>query len=126
MPDQKLTILAVGATGSIGGYVVDEALRLGHKVRALVRDPGKLKARPGLDGVVGDLTTPQSLLAAVDGAHAVVFTHGTYGRPDDAQRVDYGGVCNILTALGDKPARIALMTAISVTDRKGSHDRKRL
>lgn len=67
MPDQKLTILAVGATGSIGGHVVDKALRLGHKVRAFVRDPGKLKERPGLYTVVGDLTIPQSLPAAIDG-----------------------------------------------------------
>jgi nucleoside-diphosphate-sugar epimerase len=33
----SLTVLVVGATGSIGRLVVAEALRQGHSVRALVR-----------------------------------------------------------------------------------------
>ena len=45
--------------------------------------------------------------------------------PPDAEAVDYGGVRNVLAALGDKQARIALMTTIAVTDRKGAHDWKR-
>jgi len=36
-----MTVLVVGATGSIGRLVVEEALRQGHAVRALVRTPGK-------------------------------------------------------------------------------------
>jgi uncharacterized protein YbjT (DUF2867 family) len=34
MTDRLLTILAVGATGSIGSLVVEEAIRQGHAVRA--------------------------------------------------------------------------------------------
>ncbi len=37
MDTSKMTVLVVGATGSIGSLVVDEALRQGHAVRALVR-----------------------------------------------------------------------------------------
>lgn len=125
MTTPQLTILAVGASGSIGRHVVDEALRQGHTVRALVRDPTRFRRRHGLEIVVGDLTRPQSLLAAVDGVDAVVFTHGTYGSVREAESVDYGGVRNVLAALSDRQARIALMTAISVTDRKGAHDWKR-
>ncbi|MBK5122176.1 SDR family oxidoreductase [Burkholderia sp. R-69980] len=125
MNDHELTVLAVGATGSIGGHIIDEAISQGHKVRALVRNPGKLKQRPGLHIVVGDLTSQNSLLAAVESVDAIVFTHGTYGSPPDAEAVDYGGVRNVLAALGDKQARIALMTTIAVTDRKGAHDWKR-
>jgi uncharacterized protein YbjT (DUF2867 family) len=112
--------LAVGASGTIGRHVTDDALSQGHRVRALVRSPGKLNQRPGLEIVVGDLTRPQSLLAAVEGVDAIVFTHGTYGSPRDAEAVDYGGVRNVLATLGDKQARIALMTAIAVTDSKGA------
>jgi hypothetical protein len=36
--------------------------------------------------------------------------------------VDYGGVRNVLTALGDRPAGIALMTSIGVTNRTGSYN----
>ncbi|UHD44106.1 SDR family oxidoreductase [Aureimonas altamirensis] len=120
-----MNILAVGATGSIGAHVIDEALRQGHAVRALVRKAGKVKPHPGLEVVVADLTQPQTLSAAVEGVDAVIFTHGTYGSPRDAEAVDYGGVRNVLWALSDHPARIALMTAIAVTDRKGAHDWKR-
>ena len=41
---QKINkILVVGATGSIGRYVVTEALNKGYQVRALVRNPNKIQ-----------------------------------------------------------------------------------
>ena len=46
MNESQLTVLAIGATGSIGGHVIDEAVRQGHELRALVRDPGKFRLRP--------------------------------------------------------------------------------
>ncbi len=41
MANRPLTVLVVGATGSIGRLVVDEAIARGHTVRALVRDHAK-------------------------------------------------------------------------------------
>ncbi len=38
-----MKILVLGATGRTGKYVIEEALRKGHKVSAIVRDPQKLK-----------------------------------------------------------------------------------
>jgi uncharacterized protein YbjT (DUF2867 family) len=40
-----------------------------------------------------------------------------------AESVDYGGVSNVLRALGSRTARIALMTAIGVTNRTGDYNR---
>lgn len=37
-----MTVLLLGASGSIGRLVVDEALRSGHVVRALARDIAKI------------------------------------------------------------------------------------
>ena len=37
MSTPRMTVLIVGATGSIGRLVVEEAIRQGHGVRALVR-----------------------------------------------------------------------------------------
>ncbi len=125
MTHEPLRILSVGATGSIGVHVVDEALSSGHRVRALVRDPGKLTRRLGLEAVVGDLTRPDPLRSTIEGVDAIVFTHGTYGSLREAERVDYGGVRNILAALEGRQVRIALMTTIGATDRKGAHDWKR-
>ncbi|AEC17092.1 NmrA family NAD(P)-binding protein [Gallibacterium anatis] len=43
---QKINkILVVGATGSIGQYVVTEALNKGYQVRALVRTPNKTRLK---------------------------------------------------------------------------------
>lgn len=125
MTDRRLTILAVGATGSIGSLVVEEAIRQGHKVRALVRSASKARQLPReAESVSGDLTRPETLSAAVDGIDAIVFTHGSDGGGKAAsEAVDYGGVRNILAALGSRKARVALMTAIGVTNRNSSYNR---
>lgn len=120
------TLLVIGATGSIGELAVAEALRLGYTVRALVRSSAKAKSLPqGAEPVMGDLTKPETLADAVQGIDAVVFTHGSDGAGKvGAETVDYGGVRNVLTALGKRRARIALMTAIGVTNRIGSYNRE--
>lgn len=125
MSGRRLTVLVVGATGSIGRLVVEEAVRKGHAVRALARDPGKARRLlPGVEVVEGDLTRLDTLTAAVDGVDAIVFTHGSDGGGKaGAERVDYGGVRNVLAALGGRSVRIALMTAIGVTDREGKFNR---
>jgi uncharacterized protein YbjT (DUF2867 family) len=118
-----LTVLVIGATGSVGRLVVEEALRQGYRTRALVRNPGRARGLPPqTEVVVGDLIRPETLTAAVADVDAVVFTHGSQGGKVDAETVDYGGVRNILTALGDRPADIALMTSIGVTNRTGSYN----
>ena len=125
MNPRPLTVLVVGATGSIGRLVVAEALRQGHAVRALVRDLGRARGLPQeAQRVVGDLTRPQTLSAAVEGIDAIVFAHGSDGGGKAAaEQVDYGGVRNVLQALGGRQARIALMTAIGVTNRQRDYNR---
>ncbi|WP_372487436.1 SDR family oxidoreductase [Stenotrophomonas lacuserhaii] len=108
-------ILVVGATGSVGRLVVEEALNSGYRVRALVRDRARaekiLPVQASL--IVGDVTQLETLPAAVDGVAGIIFTHG--GGAGEARDVDYGAVRNTLFALGGRPARVALMTAIGVT-----------
>lgn len=43
-----MRILILGATGRVGSLIVEHALRDGHEVTALVRDPGKVQVREGL------------------------------------------------------------------------------
>lgn len=56
--------------------------------------------------------------------HAVVFAHDTHGSATGMEAVDYGGVRNVLSALGTRPARVALMTAIGVTNRAGAYNQR--
>ncbi|SDK55328.1 Uncharacterized conserved protein YbjT, contains NAD(P)-binding and DUF2867 domains [Arthrobacter sp. ov407] len=117
MSHHPSTVLIVGATGSIGRYAVAEALRQGYAVRALVRDRARAaRVLPaGADLVIGDLTRPETLGPAVDGVDAIVFTHGTTTSERDVRDNDYAGVANVLKALGGRPVRITLMTAIGTT-----------
>jgi len=69
----RLTIF--GATGGIGGELLDQAVAAGHDVTAVVRDPSKLPSSPnGVRVVTADLATrePAVLQSAVAGAHAVL------------------------------------------------------
>lgn len=74
--------------------------------------------------IVGDVTRPDTLARAVEGADAIVLTLGSDGGGKvGAESVDYGGVRNVLEALAPSKARIALMTSIGVTDRAGAYNR---
>jgi uncharacterized protein YbjT (DUF2867 family) len=123
-PLQK-NVLVVGATGSIGRLVVEEAVKQGYTVRALVRSQAKAVQLPtAAQIVIGDVTRPDTLAAAVNDIDAIVFTLGSDGAGKvGAETVDYGGVRNILAALGSRKVRIALMTSIGVTNRTGSYNR---
>jgi uncharacterized protein YbjT (DUF2867 family) len=124
MSNRPSTVLVVGATGSIGRLVVEEALADGYSVRALIRSEARARQLPAeATAVIGNLTQPETLAAAVDSVDAVVFVHGSQGGKADMEAVDYGGVHNVLTALGDQPARIALMTLIGITNRNTSYNR---
>jgi uncharacterized protein YbjT (DUF2867 family) len=121
--DRPLTVLVIGSTGSVGRLVVDEAVRAGHHVRALVRSPDRARDLPsGVQAVVAELTRAEGLFDAVRDVDAVVFTHGSNGSKADMEAVDYGGVRSVLTALGDQPARVALMTLVGVTNRSSSYN----
>ncbi|KGH46803.1 hypothetical protein IN07_10180 [Modestobacter caceresii] len=121
MTDQPSSVLVVGATGSIGRRVVAAALLHGLDVRALVRDPARAeRVLPGADLVWGDLEETTGLATAVRGVDAIVFTHGGNGSPDQARRIDYGGVANVLAALDGRTPRVALMTSIGVS-RRGAY-----
>jgi uncharacterized protein YbjT (DUF2867 family) len=107
-------VLVVGATGSIGRHVVAAASRHGLRVRALARDVARARhLLPDAEVVSGDLTDPDGLAAAVADVDALVFTHGSASGA--YEQVDYGGVANVLRALGGRRVRIVLMTSINVT-----------
>jgi putative NADH-flavin reductase len=69
----KLTIFA--ATGGIGSQVLEQAVRAGHQVTAVVRDPQKLAGgRNGFRVITADLLAPdqETIESAVAGADAVL------------------------------------------------------
>jgi uncharacterized protein len=65
-----------GASGRVGRRVVEYALRAGHEVRAIVRDPGSLpfQASDSVHVVVGSVFEPALTHSAIRGSDAVVST----------------------------------------------------
>lgn len=76
--------LVTGATGFVGGHMVDLLLSKGCKVRALVRNENKAKSleERGVEIVVGDLTDNQSLKKAVKGVAGVFHIGATFREPN--------------------------------------------
>ena len=62
-----MTILVTGATGNVGRQVVEQLVKRGADVRALVRDPAKANLPAGVEVVQGDLLDVDSLRGAFSG-----------------------------------------------------------
>ena len=95
-------ILVVGATGILGGMIIDRLVDNGRQVRALVRrtgDSASLEAR-GVETVIGDLGDPASLDAACQGAEIVITTANSAARggDDNPESVEERGNCNLVDA----------------------------
>ncbi|PWU28893.1 3-beta hydroxysteroid dehydrogenase, partial [Pseudomonas sp. RW407] len=78
-----MKIALIGATGHVGHYFLEEALRRGHEVTALVRDPAKLAGRAGVSAVQADVYDAAQVARAVAGHDVVIsaFNAG-WGNPD--------------------------------------------
>lgn len=66
-------IAIIGATGRAGSQLLEEALRRGHSVTAIARDPSRLQGREGVSTVALDVTRGEGLEQAVAG-HDVVLS----------------------------------------------------
>ena len=76
-----MTILVTGATGNVGRNVVDQLLRRGAHVRALVRDPAKAGLPAGVEVVGGDLLDVDALRAAFSGVSTLFLLNAVV--PDE-------------------------------------------
>ncbi|MEY9842918.1 NAD(P)-dependent oxidoreductase [Streptacidiphilus sp. EB103A] len=134
-----MKLLVLGATGATGGLVVDQALAAGHTVRALVRSPQKLVARPGLDIVAGQATDASDVEQAMAGVGAVISTLGATGGTvitDATQAVISGATTTgvnrfvelssfaVLRERLSKPAKLMSSTAMAamVKDKAAAED----
>jgi putative NADH-flavin reductase len=83
-------IALFGANGTIGSRVLREALDRGHRVTAVVRDPGKLVASPhaNLAVVTGDVLDPASVSAAARGHDVLVSAVGGGDGPGHAATIE--------------------------------------
>ena len=67
-----MNIALIGASGFIGSALRNEALARGHTVTALVTNPARLPAQPGLTVVQADVHNTAALAAQLKGFDAVL------------------------------------------------------
>ena len=94
------TIFITGATGLVGSHATEEALKRGHRVRALVRPTSDTRwlDQWGVQTIVGDLEDPAALKTGVSGAEelrgAVDILHREGGVARD-DRDMFGGLLEL-------------------------------
>jgi dihydroflavonol-4-reductase len=94
--------LVTGATGFVGWHVARALLERGDSVRALARDPAKLRELSGVQGVQGDLRDSASLERAVEGCSVVFHVAADYRlwtrEPEEMYRSNVEGTRSMLEA----------------------------
>jgi len=120
-------ILVVGATGMMGGLIVQQLLAEGYAVRVLLRhnspaaalaaqhlatDPQTLLSA-GAQPVYGDLKNPASLVAACQGVTTVITTANAAlrGGEDNFATVDDRGTANLINAAARAHVRHFIYTS---------------
>src|SRR5262249_24574651 len=87
-----------GATGYIGGAVLDALVKAGHDVTALVREKEKARrvAKRGGHPVVGNLAEPESFRAASDAQDG--YVHTAFDQPANRGPQIYRGARDTIAA----------------------------
>jgi putative NADH-flavin reductase len=67
-----MKVAHIGATGKVGGKILEELLRRGHKVTAISRHPEKALANSNIAAVLGDITEPGQLASLLKGHEAII------------------------------------------------------
>ncbi|MFJ6749826.1 NAD(P)-dependent oxidoreductase [Streptomyces sp. NPDC091266] len=103
------TIALFGANGTIGSRVLDEALRRGHQVTAVVRDPAKITTtHPNLTVTTGDVLDAESVAAAAKGQDVLISAVGGGDGPGHLATIEPAARSLVagLRTLGDAAPRL--------------------
>jgi putative NADH-flavin reductase len=109
----KITVF--GATGRVGGYVVQQALDAGQEVTAVVRDPARFDvSHPALElATVPGLTDPEMLRPALEASDAAISGVGPRGRKDvSVASTATRGILDAMEASGVR--RLVALSAVPV------------
>ena len=93
-----MKIIVFGANGGIGSKVVEQALKAGHQVTAVVRRPASITIQhPQLKVVQGDVLKLDTIQLPMKGQDAVISSIGI--TKDEPTTLYSGGIANIMSAM---------------------------
>ncbi|WP_309617153.1 NAD(P)H-binding protein [Salinibacterium sp.] len=103
-----MTVLLLGSTGNVGPHTVESLLEAGSDVRVLARDAARARGilPASVTVIEGDPATDADLLAAADGATAVLLLSGHGFTMAETQ-------LRVIRALRREPIRIVKLSATS-------------
>jgi UDP-glucose 4-epimerase len=114
-----MTILITGVTGLVGSRLLPRLLASGHRCRVLLRT-GR-SAPTGVEGIVGDLFEPASLVSAVQGVSVIIHLAAVFRTREDALiwKSNLDGACNLIAAAANNApdARFVLASTSNVYGR---------
>ncbi|MBK8988564.1 MAG: SDR family oxidoreductase [Chloroflexi bacterium] len=113
-----MKIALFGGSRGVGRRAMEQALTLGHEVRALLRQPDGFDfTHPGLTIIQGNVLQPDDVAACLAGTDAVVCSlGGTSNNPGNVVSTGTGNIIAAMQASGLK--RLVVVSSIGVGDSK--------
>ncbi len=111
-----MTLIAVtGGTGFIGAALIDQLLTQGAQVRALARDPRRLKQADRIEAVKGSVEDEGALAALAQGVDAILHLAGeTHAKTEqDYARINVEGARRAAAAAAKAGARFVHASSLS-------------
>lgn len=97
-----MKVFVTGATGFVGGAIVQQLQKEGHSVRMLVRNKsvGEMRERAGAEIQIGNVLDPESLQGALKGIDAVIHLVGIISEVGQStfENIHVRGTRNVVVA----------------------------
>jgi dihydroflavonol-4-reductase len=116
-----MKVLVTGANGFLSGHIINELLKCGYSVRAMMRTGAKAPALTGLDVevVYGNITDKSAIEKAVAGCeiviHAAADTNQSYRKIEDYYPANIHATANIIEAMSGSEGKKLIFVSTANT-----------
>src|SRR4051795_2609202 len=100
-----MRVLLAGATGYVGGRLLQALVDCRVDVRCLARRPEAIPARAGLEVVAGDALDADAVRRALEGVDVAYYLIHAMGSPDSFERLDRRAATTFAEAARDAGVR---------------------
>ncbi|MFE9029726.1 NAD(P)-dependent oxidoreductase [Streptomyces iakyrus] len=111
-------LLVLGGSGRTGAHVLEYAAQRGHRVRALVRNPGKVQAPAGVELIQGTPANIDDIRRAAEGTEGVISvlnnaraSDNPWAKPVSPPMFMTDAARRTLTVMGEQGIRRIVLTS---------------